>query len=77
MVGDQHADAARRQVPDQPPDVRDGQRIDPRERLVEQDVFRLGREAAGDLDPPTLAAGEGDGRRAPQMGDRELAEQLV
>ena len=46
------------------PDVGDRQRVDAGEGLVEQHVARLRREAAGDLDPPPLAARESQRRRA-------------
>jgi hypothetical protein len=58
-------------------DVADGDRIDAGQRLVEQDEVGLRGQRAGDLDAPPLAAGQRNGRGAPQMGDGELAQQLV
>ena len=56
VVGDQHADAAILQMAHQLADVVDGDRIDAGEGLVEQNVGRMGRERAGDLDAAPLAA---------------------
>ena len=48
-------------------------RRQPRERLVEQQKFRLRRERARDLEPPLLGRGELDGRR---LGAREEPGEL-
>ncbi len=77
MVGDQHADAAPGQVPDELLDVGDGDRVDAGERLVEQHEVWPAGERTGDLQPATLAARQRDGRRLAQMRDRELLQQFV
>jgi hypothetical protein len=53
--------------PDEAADVghRDG--VDAGEGLVQQQILRIGGEAARDLDPPALAARERQRRRAAQM----------
>ena len=72
VVGDQHADAAMLQVRDEVADVGDGDRVDAGERLVEQDVIRLGREGPGDLYPATLAPGERQRRRPARLPGRKV-----
>ena len=44
VIGDQHADTAILQLPDQVANVRDRDRVDPRERLVEQHDRRIGSQ---------------------------------
>ena len=56
VVGDQDAHAALPEILDDFLDVGDGERIDARERLVEQDELRLEREAARNLDAAALTA---------------------
>ena len=58
VVGDQDADAHRLQVPMMPWMSSDRDRVDPRERLVEEDIPGADHQRARDLDPPALAAGE-------------------
>jgi len=62
---------------DQPADIVDRDRIDAGERLVQQQVFRIGREAAGDFHPPPLAARQRQRRRAAQMGDGKLRQEFL
>jgi len=54
VVGDQHADAALFQEPDDFLDVEHGDRINARKRFVEEDEARSRRQRARDLDPTTL-----------------------
>src|SRR5688572_1641806 len=72
VIGDQYADAARLEKADDLLDVQHDDRIDPRERLVEQDEARLGRERARDLHAPPLAAGEADRRARVQVPDVQV-----
>ena len=77
VIGDQHADAAILQMLHQVADVVDGDRIDAGERLVQQDVGRMRRQRARDLDAAALAARQRDRRRVRDMGDREFRQQAV
>ena len=77
VVGDQHADAARLEVEDDLLDVGDGDRVDARERLVEQHELRRDDQRAGDLDPAPLAARQGVGGRLGQRRQAQLGEQLA
>ena len=54
VVGDEHADAAVLEEPDDLLDVEDRDRVDAGEGLVEQDEGGVGRERPGDLDAPSL-----------------------
>ena len=56
VVGDQHPDRAFLEKPDDALDVEDCDRIDARERLIEQDERRAGAERARDLQPAALSA---------------------
>ena len=58
MVGNQHADAAVLQMLDQIAYLAHGDRVDARQGFVQQDVGRLRRQGAGDLDAPPLATGQ-------------------
>ena len=77
VVGDQDGDAVLPQFADDLLDAVDGDRVDAGERLVQQDDLGIGDQAAGDLQPPALAAGERDGARLAEPVDVELLEQLV
>lgn len=57
MISDQYPDPLPSQVKDYLPNIVDGDRVDPRERLIEQDIPRRRCEAPGDLNTPTLSAG--------------------
>src|SRR5882672_1678395 len=74
MVGNQHADTARLENPDNFLDVQDGDGVDPRERLVEQDETRLGRQSAGDFHAAALAAGKADCRARVQVADVKVEQ---
>src|SRR5262249_33662045 len=56
VVGDEDADVARLQEADDFLDIKDGDRVDARERLVQKDEPRSRRERPGDFDPTPLAA---------------------
>ena len=56
VIGDQHADAALLQVEDDLLNIGDRDRVDTRERLVEQDEARGDDQRTRDLRPPPLAA---------------------
>ena len=57
--------------------LRDGDRVDAGERLVEQEELRLDGQRPGDLRAPPLAAREGVGGLPAQVRDAQLVEQLV
>ena len=75
MIGDQHADAALLQLADQVANVRNRQRIDARERLVEQHDRRVGGQRAGDLGAAPLAARQRHRRGCAQPRQPEFVEQ--
>src|SRR5579863_2359247 len=75
MVGDEDAEAAVAQLPDHGLDVGDRDRIDARERLVEQQERGLYRERARDLDAPPFAAGEAVAASVDERTQAELLEQ--
>src|SRR3569623_150821 len=77
MVGDQHADAALLQFDDEVAKVGDRQRIDPRERLVEQHDRRVGGQCAGNLRAATFAPRQRHRGRIAQAFEAEFVEQLV
>src|SRR3989449_6625904 len=77
VVGDQDADAPVAQAPDDLLDVADGDGVDARERLVEQQVLRRGHQRAGDLQPAPLAARQGEGRVRGERGQVQLRQQLA
>src|SRR3954464_436034 len=76
MVRYEHADAALLQEPYDALDVEHGDRVDPGERLVQQDEGRARAERSSDLEAPALAAGERDRRMLAQMSDVEILQQL-
>src|SRR5665213_1093179 len=57
VIGDQHTNTPIGEMADEILNVAHRDRIDAGERFVEQHVVRPGRQRAGDLDAPTLAAG--------------------
>src|SRR5690606_15885900 len=77
VVGNQHADAAPREVAHQLLDVADGDRIDAGEGLVEQHEGGTRRERARDLDAAAFTARERDGGRLADALDAELVEQAI
>ena len=77
VVGDQHADAARRQVVDQRLDVADGDRVDARERLVEQDERGAAGQRPGDFAAPAFTARQRNRRRFAQPSDPEFFQERV
>ena len=58
VIGDQDADAALLELPHDLLDVPDGDGVDAREGLVEQEVAGIGDEGARDLEAPPLASGQ-------------------
>ena len=76
VIGDQHPETPILQMSDELADLTDVDRIDAGERLVEQDEAGSGGQRAGNLDPPPLAPGQLERRRPPDVGERELREQL-
>jgi hypothetical protein len=57
MVSDQHAKPTLLEMRYEVTNLRDVDRIDAGQWLVEQDEARCGRQGAGDLDAPPLASG--------------------
>ena len=76
VVGDQHTDAAVLEKADDFLDVQHGDRIDPREGLVEQDEFGVGGQRARDLDAAPFAARQRQRRIGRQPRNAQLVEQL-
>ena len=60
MISDEDADSAFLEETDDFLDVEHGNRVDPGERLVEQDEARAGRQSARYFHPPALAARQGN-----------------
>src|SRR5271168_3428087 len=58
VIRDQYPDSACFQVEDDLLQIQDGNRIDARKRLIQQDEGRLDAETAGDLYPAPFAAGK-------------------
>src|ERR687895_1027100 len=75
MVCYEHADAALLEEPNDALDVQNRDRVDARERLVEQNERRAGAERPGDLQPPPLAARQRDRGVLAQVGDVQVLEQ--
>jgi hypothetical protein len=67
VVGDENADAALPEAEHDALDLEDGDRIDAREGLVEQDELGLEGQGPGDLKPPALAAREAVSRLARKL----------
>src|SRR2546423_1336267 len=76
VVGDQHPDPARLQVENDLLQVEHRDRVDARERLIEQDELGLDTQAARDLDPAPLAARECVSSVPPDVSQAELVDQL-
>ena len=66
-----------RSAADQPLHLADRDRVDARERLVEEDVARRGEQAARHLGAPPLAAGELLAQRVRHLLQPELGEERV
>src|SRR5213078_2199109 len=77
VVRDEDPDAALAQPADDLLDVADRDRVDARERLVEQQVLRRRDERACDLEPPPLAARERVGGIRRQRCQVELGQELA
>ena len=77
VVGDQHADPAAGEVPDQLLNVGNGDRVDAGEGFVEQHEVGTAGQRPGDLQPAALATRQGDGGRLAQVADVEFLEQRV
>src|SRR5437016_8414126 len=75
MVRDEDADAAFLEKADDFLNVEYRDRVDAREGFIEQYEARTRRERPGDLDAATLAAGQGQSGRLPQMRDVEIAQE--
>ena len=69
VVGNQHTDVAFLEETDDFLDVQNGDRVNPRERLVKQDESWIGRQRAGNLNTSTFPARERCGRTVTGMAD--------
>ena len=76
MVRDQNSDAPFPEIGHQVPDITHRDRIDPGKRFVQQQVFRICRQASGDFDPAALPARKSQRGRAAQMFDGKLGKQF-
>ena len=61
------------QVPCPPP----GGRIEPRRRLVEEQQLRVADQAEGEIEPPTLATGQGLGPGPCLVGEPHVLDDLI
>src|SRR5579859_5061175 len=77
VVGDQNADLALAQKPDDLLDVQDRDWVDPGERLIEQDEARLGGERARNFDAAPFAARQADRGAVAQMRDVQVMQQGI
>src|SRR3984957_13268731 len=77
MVGDEHADVAARQLPDDALDVEHREWIDARKRLIEQHETRLSRECARDFHAPPLPARQRYPQNLADVADAQLFEELL
>src|SRR5262245_22647295 len=77
MIRDDYADTARFEEPDDLLDVEHGNRIHASEGLIEQDEARLRGKGARDLHAPPLPARQADREAGAQMGDVEVAQEIV
>mmetsp|Transcript_6384 Transcript_6384/g.26028 ORF Transcript_6384/g.26028 Transcript_6384/m.26028 type:complete len:371 (+) Transcript_6384:3-1115(+) len=77
VVRDQHADAARLQEADDALDLQHRDRVDARERLVQQDEARLRGQGPGDLDPAAFTAGQRRRRAVAQALDGQVVQQAT
>src|SRR5262245_15832649 len=77
VIRDHDPDPTLAQLPDDLLDVDHGDRVDAGERLVQQHEARVEHERAGDLDAPSLAAGEGGALLLALGHQVELAEQRL
>src|SRR6185295_3418447 len=77
MVRDQYPNITLPQKSDYFLDVEHRDRIDPRERLVQQDESRLGGEGSRDFHAAALAAREADGGAIAQMGNVQIVQQRI
>src|SRR5690606_31928412 len=76
VVGQQNADAAIAQAPDDVLNPVDGDRIDSGERFVEQDQFGATGQAAGDFQSTPFTAGESSGQLLAFVLKSELFEEV-
>ena len=77
MVGDQDTNIARFEVRDDVLDIRDGDRVNPCKRFVQQDHSRLRRQRSRDLNPSPLASRKRMSDRFCQMTHIKLLEQCL
>src|SRR3990172_2433499 len=77
VVRDEDADRALLEEADDALDVEHGDRIDPGERFVQENKAGPRRQSARDLHPPAFPARERQRGRLVQVGDVEVAKQLL
>ena len=77
MVGYQDTDALVFEVEYYLSDIVDSEGVDTSERLIEENVLRLGRQASGDLDAPPFAAGKCVAPRSADVDDAEFLEEFL
>ena len=65
------------QLADDALDIQHRERIDARERFIEQDEARFGSQRAGDLDAAPLAAGQRHARVLRTCADAQLLQQFL
>ena len=77
MVRDEHADAPLPQKADDLLDFKHGDRVDARKRLIQKDKPGTSRERTRDFHPASLAARKADREAVLQMGDVQVAQQVI
>ena len=77
VIGDEHADSAACEMTDHGLDLRDGNRVDPCEGLIEQDERGLHGQCSSDLRAPSLAAREAFAKAQSHIAQGEFTEQGV
>ncbi len=77
VIGDQHSDTSFLEAAHDFLDVPDGDGVDAREGLVQEEIARVGHQRARDFEPPPLAARQGVGPMASEPGEIQFGEQLL
>src|SRR5262249_31592186 len=72
VIGDEHADSAIGQMPNQSLNIANGDRINARKRLVQKHVTRPSCQCTRDFHASSFAAGKRDRRRLTNSGDVEF-----
>ena len=77
VIREQNADARRAQIDEDLVQRLDRQRIDSRERLIEEKKARIRGQASRDLEAALLSAGQHGSARFRQVGEPKTLQQLI